>query len=86
MDKQNHTKYIIALNNIFHVESFIEYLDNCKESVMLVGEGMYLNLDSSLSQIFAKAILKENSYNPYCLEVSTKEDYTFINDYLLNRE
>lgn len=79
-------KYIITLNNINHMDLLIDYLVNCKGPVILVGEGFYLNLDSLLSQIFAKAILNDNEYNPYYLEVSMKEDYILINDYLSERK
>lgn len=77
-----HKKYIIKLDNILHMDTFLDFLSNCKGPTILMGEGMYLNLDSVLSQIFAKAILQENGENPYYLEVSTKEDYDLVNDFL----
>ena len=79
MSKKN---YIIELNNIKSIEDLLQNIKQCTKSVMLVGEGLYLNLDSSLSQIFAKAILKENQPNPYYLEVFDEKDNCLLNSYI----
>lgn len=79
MSKKN---YIIELNNIKSIEDLLQNIKQCTKSVMLVGEGLYLNLDSSLSQIFAKAILKENQPNSYYLEVFDEKDNCLLNSYI----